>query len=68
MSTLGDALAAIRNIVLMQERIDVMNRRIDRLSDDVDGLNDYALSIDKRVVRIETLIEAASTGQKRLDR
>lgn len=65
MSSLGDALAAIRNVMLMQERIDVMNRKIDRLADDVKGLNDYALAIDKRVVRIETMIELSGRGSDR---
>ena len=60
MSTLSDALTAIRNVVLMQERLDVMNRKVDRLADDVKGLNDYALAIDKRVVRIETMIEMSA--------
>ena len=59
MSTLGDALAAIRNVVLMQERLDVMNRKIDRLADDVKDLGQYAFAIDKRLVRIETMIEVA---------
>ena len=57
MSALGDALTAIRNVVLMQERIDVMNRKMDRMSEDVKGLNEYARSIDLRVVRIETMVE-----------
>ena len=69
MSTVGDALAAIRNVVLMQERIDVMNRKLDRLSDDVKGLNEYTGAIDKRVVRIETMIEigARGTAQPRIE-
>ena len=57
MSSLGDALAAIRNVVLMQERLDVLTRKVDRLADDVRDTNDYVLSVDKRVLRIETMIE-----------
>lgn len=41
----------------MQERLDVMRSEQKRIADDVSGLNAYALSIDKRVVRIETMIE-----------
>lgn len=69
MSTVSDALAALRNVVLMQERMDVMNRKLDRLSDDVKGLNAYAGAIDRRVVRIETMIEmsARSGGQPRIE-
>lgn len=62
MSALSDALAAIRNVVLMQERMDVLTRKVDRLTDDVRGLNDYIISVDKRVIRIETLIEMSRGG------
>ncbi|WP_242139656.1 MULTISPECIES: hypothetical protein [unclassified Sphingomonas] len=69
MSSLGDALEAIRNVVLMQERLEVMDRKVDRLASDVKGLSDYAAMIDKRVVRIETMIEmgARSSAQPRIE-
>lgn len=57
MSTLGDALAALKNVVLMQERLSVMQQDMTRLTGLVDGLNDYVVAVDKRVVRIETMIE-----------
>lgn len=57
MSSLGDAMTALRNVVLMQERLDVLTRKVDRLADDVRDTNDYALAIDKRLIRIETMIE-----------
>ena len=50
MSALGDALAALKNVVLMQERIDVMRTEQVRISDDVRGLNDYVQAVDKRVI------------------
>jgi archaellum component FlaC len=56
-SSLGDALEAIRNVVLMQERLEVLNRKVDRMADDMKGLGDYAGALDKRVIRIETMIE-----------
>jgi hypothetical protein len=57
MSAIRDALSALKNVVLMQERLDVMRAEQGRISEDVRGLNDYILSVDKRVVRIETMIE-----------
>lgn len=62
MSAMSDALVAIRNVMLMQERLDVLTRKVDRLADDVRDINDYALSIDKRVIRIETMIEMGRGG------
>ncbi|MDN4631947.1 hypothetical protein [Sphingomonas sp. PvP056] len=69
MSSLGDALEAIRNVVLMQERLEVMDRKVDRLANDVKGLSDYAAAIDKRVVRIETIVEMGvrSNAQPRIE-
>ena len=62
MSSLGDALTALKNVVLMQERISVMQQDMARLTGLVDGLNDYVVAIDKRVIRIETMIEMGRSG------
>jgi len=65
MSTVSDALAALKNVVLMQERIQVLQREIERVAGDVSGLNDYCVALDKRVVRIETMIEMSARGTDR---
>ena len=57
MSSIGDALAALKSVVLMQERLDTMRLEQGRVAEDLRGLNAYILSVDKRVVRIETMIE-----------
>lgn len=57
MSALGDALAALKNVVLIQERLDVVRREVTELAVSVSKLDDRVVDIDKRVVRIETMIE-----------
>lgn len=57
MSALSDALAALKNVVLIQERLDVVRREVTELAGTVDKLDDRVIEIDKRVVRIETMIE-----------
>jgi len=57
LSSLGDALAALKNIVLLQERLEVVQRDLGQVATSVAMINDYARDIDKRVVRIETMIE-----------
>ena len=57
MSALSDALAALKNVVLMQERLDSMRTEQTRINGDLRDLNTYAQSIDKRLIRIETMIE-----------
>ena len=60
MSALSDALAALKNVVLIQERLDVVRREVIDLAGMVDKLDDRVIEIDKRVVRIETMIELSS--------
>lgn len=69
MSTLGDALAALRNVVLMQERLDVVRNELRDLAQTVEKVQAYAVSLDKRIVRIETLVEVSAmrAGQPRLE-
>ena len=68
MSTVGDALAARKNVVLMQERMSVMQKDVGVLTGLVDGLNDYVVAVDKRVIRIETMIEMSRTGEIAISR
>ncbi len=60
MSAFGDALVALKNVVLMQERLDALRVGQGRIAEDLRGLNAYILSVDKRVVRIETMIEMSA--------
>ena len=66
MSTLGDALKGIKQLLLLEEQV----RQIELLSDRqnaaiADMLRDH-IALDKREVRIETLVEvAAARGRPR---
>lgn len=62
MSTLGDALAALKNVVLMQERLDVVRGELKDLAGTVGKVQAYAVSLDKRILRIETMIEMTRSG------
>lgn len=60
MSAMGNALAALKSVVLMQERLDAMRVEQNRVAEDLRGLNSYILAVDKRVVRIEAMIEMSA--------
>ena len=62
MSALSDTFNALKNIVLLQERLEGVQRDVARISADLAGMNLYARDIDKRVVRIETMIEMTGRG------
>ena len=68
MSSLGDAFAALKNVMLLHERLEGVQKEVERLSDDLKGLNRYAVEIDRRVARIEGVMEGyqrASAGARR---
>lgn len=62
MSAFGDAMRAVRQVVLMQANIERLQSDFDRLGGDMRGLKDFANMIDKRVIRIETMIEMSGRG------
>ncbi len=69
MSTIGDALAAIRQVILMQQRMDQLDGRITQLVADVDGLTDALSNMRDRVSRLEGIIEGAAMAarQRRIE-
>jgi hypothetical protein len=57
----GEALAAIRKIVLIEERVNALTEQVKRLAD-------AYLELDRRLLRIEAkfeLIERISGGQRK---
>jgi len=51
-SLYGDAIAAIRSIVLIDERVQSLTGKVDRLADEVRRMAD-------RLTRLETIVEIA---------
>ncbi len=70
MSAFGDAMKALKNVMLMQERVDRLREDNARIADDLGSLAEHVFEIDKRVLRIETMIEMsrpAGAGQPRIE-
>jgi hypothetical protein len=69
MSTLRDALDGIKAILLLQNDVRNLEKEVERQRDAIDELGDDLIGIDKRIVRIETMIEMSgrSSGQSRLE-
>jgi len=62
MSSIGDAFTALKNVMLMQDRIEGLKRDMAVSSGDLKALTEKVFELDKRVVRIETMIEM-TTGR-----
>lgn len=69
MSALSDAFASLKSVLIMQERIDALRADVGKQARDLESLTGKVFEIDKRVVRIETMIEmsARSSSQPRIE-
>lgn len=69
MSTVGDILAGLKKVILLEENVSRLQGDVANLTDDVRRTRDYAAEIDKRVVRIETMIEMSgrAAGPPRIE-
>ena len=57
MGAVGDILSGIRQVVLLQEHVGRLQRDVESLVQDVRRVREYAGDIDKRVARIEGMME-----------
>ena len=69
MSSLRDALDGVKSILLLQNDVRNLEKEVERQRDALDELGDDFVALDKRVVRIETMIEmsARQPQQKRIE-
>ena len=57
MGAVGDILAGIRQVILLQENVARLQRDVENLAQYVRRVRDYAGDVDKRVARIEGVME-----------
>jgi hypothetical protein len=70
-SSVGDAFAALKNVMLLHERMERVQKDVERLTDDLKDTNRWTAEIDRRVARIEGVMEgfqraSATTRRPRL--
>jgi len=69
MGVFNDALAALKNVVLIQERVDGVKSDNARMADDLRALTEKVFDLDKRVYALERIIDlgARQSRQKRIE-
>lgn len=69
MSTFGSVLSALRNVVLLQDRVARLETNLDRMADQMDGLREFSRDLDKRLYALERIIDLGSRQmqQKRIE-
>ena len=60
MSAFGDAYKAIESVILLRSRVENLEGALDRLIDDVKQDGRDLLDHERRLIRIETMIEMTS--------
>ena len=63
MSALGDALAALRKVILIEANLARVEKDVDALADEIRTTRDYAASIDRRVAMIEGTLRGFSMAR-----
>jgi phage shock protein A len=55
-SAFGDAMKAVREVLLLQSRVDALQRSLAGQADDLKGLSQNVIDVDRRVAQIEGYI------------
>jgi chaperonin cofactor prefoldin len=69
MSTIGDVLKAVREVLLLQSQVEQLDEQIEVQESRLSKLSDQMNDIDKRLYALERIIDlgARQSGQKRID-
>jgi branched-subunit amino acid aminotransferase/4-amino-4-deoxychorismate lyase len=62
MSTIGDVLAGLKKVMLLEANVARLERNIETLGQDVRRTRDYSEAIDKRVARLEGFLDGAAAA------
>lgn len=60
MSTVGDVLKSVRSVLLLQSQVEHLEQEIVEQNEELKRVARDLVALDKRVVRIETMIEMGS--------
>ena len=69
MSAMSDALVALKNVVLLQERLDRVRSDLSNTTGDLKTLTEKVVDIDKRLYAVEKVIDlgARQSKQRRIE-
>ena len=62
MSAFGDAYKAIESVILLRSRVESLERALERVADDAKQDGRDLLDHERRLIRIETMIEMTGRG------
>lgn len=66
MSGLGEAFLALKNVMLLHERVEALQKELEGLATGQKDLNRSVTDIDRRLARLEGFIEGAAAASRRV--
>ena len=69
MSTIGDILKSVREVLLLQSQVGLLTKEIDEQNKEMRHMSDKIVDLDKRVYAIERIMELGTRqqAQKRIE-
>lgn len=64
MSTFANVFTALKQVILLQDRVERMEGRLDAMNDDIDGLAGMMRDLDKRLYDIERIMEFSARAPR----
>ena len=65
MSAVANAFVALKNVMLLHERVDRLQKELEGLARSQDQLGAAMVAIDRRVARLEGFVEGAAAASGR---
>jgi hypothetical protein len=59
-SIFTNALTALKQVLLLQDRVERLEARVDTIAGDVDGLGDMSHDLDKRLYALERIVDLSA--------
>ena len=63
MSTIGDILKSVREVLLLQSQVGLLTKEIDEQNKEMRHMSDKIVDLDKRVYAIERIMELGARQQ-----
>ena len=67
MSAFSDAYRAIESVILLRSRVEGLERDLEKLVDELKAQGRDLFDHERRLIRIETMIEMTGSGQRKIE-
>jgi DNA anti-recombination protein RmuC len=62
---IGNALVALKQVVLLQDRVERIEARLETMADDLKGMTAFTHDLDKRLYAVERIVDLGARQTRR---